>query len=554
VPGDGFCFAGSSPAWQHRRVVFELTLKSAIPPHRFQSDGPGAARGFTVAAAVMLACIPGARANEPVAPLVIPSVVQDGVVPAEGGEDDVELGFQGAPAATDPETGVAPVVEAPVIPEGLSGDAAGLMIPDPLSEGVFEEEDVVDTAEEEEDDRTGLSVADDFTFVPGASTGGLPSLNDPWLSGFDGMGLDGIAGGPFFMGGGPTSLRRGLAMSLSLTGIYDTNPSRGFSGADAGSDFFMLLGGGVAYQSTAATWTYGASYSGGYRMYFDQTDLNGDYHNAGASVNYAGAKLRAGYSLGVNYGSGANRNFQSVTETLRFSNRINARYEVSRKTSLQADVSQSLQTSSGGGNQDTSSFDAGLSGLWKYSQLTEFGPGIRYTRRSQGSGPTRDTIGPTMTLNYRLSRKVSFNAKVGVDFVSLEGAGSQDPSLFTSIGATYRPSELWNMNLALVRDNRASYNVAGQFEEVTAVRLNYYRRISRLNWNTGLSWESTSVSNDAPGGSNRDRDYFSIDTSLGMAIFRSTTQATVFCGYRDETQGNRSWDSFQVGFGLTRNF
>jgi hypothetical protein len=126
--------------------------------------------------------------------------------------------------------------------------------------------------------------------------------------------------------------------------------------------------------------------------------------------------------------------------------------------------------------------------------------------------------------------------------------------LFTSLGVSYRPSPLWDVGLSLLRDNRASYNVAGQFEEVTALRLNYNRRIRRANWNLGVSWESTTVSNDNAVASGQDREYFSIDTSLGMPIFRNTTQAVVFCGYRDESTGNRPWDSFQVGLGLTRSF
>lgn len=346
-------------------------------------------------------------------------------------------------------------------------------------------------------------------------------------------------------------------MSLSLTGIYDSNPSRGFAGAgnDSGSDFYLMLGGGISYQSRASTWTYGANYSGGYRFFFDQTDLNGYSQSAGASLNYTGGPLTAGLRVGMDVGSGANRNFQSVTDTINFRYTLNARYQISNKTSLNGDFSQSYSTASGQGNRDTGSFDAGLAGLWKYSALTEFGPGIRYTRRTQGSGPVRTSIGPTFTVNYQLSGKVSLNSRIGMDFVHLEGDGAQDLSYSTAVGVNYRASELWGMNLSLLRDNRASYTAGSQFEEVTALRLGYNRKIRRASLGLGISWESTSIENNASGTANAaDRESFAIDTSIAMPIFRDTTLASVFCTYRDESGGNRQWDSFQIGFGLSRSF
>jgi hypothetical protein len=560
----GFCFARPSLAWQVAAANCRafVPMKPRTRHHSMISTTPCTPRRH---AWLVLACVCAgatARAYEPVAPLVVPSLIPDVVQPGEPKPEDEQSGFGVVQAEgetptegetpAEGDTGVIPGVETTVVPDGAPVDGTELLTPTMEEALMFDDESIEEPVDETTEVPDETLVDEDFAFMPGMTAGGLPSLNDPWLSGFDAMGLEGIPGG-LLGGGGPTSQRRNLGFSLSMTGIFDTNPSRGFTGETSQSDFFMLLGGGTAYRSRSSTWTYGAQYSGGYRMYFDQTDLSGSYHNAGASVNYNGGKLKAGFSLGGSYGSGANRNFESVTETIRVNARLNARYEISQKTSLVGEISQSFETTSGGTGQDTENFDAGISGLWKYSQLTEFGPGLRYTLRSQGDGPTRTTVGPTFTVNYKLSRKVSLNSRVGMDFVSLEDEGSQDPSLFTSLGISYRPSPLWDMNLSLVHDNRASYNVAGQFEEVTALRLNYNRRIRRANWNLGVTWESRSVSNDTAS-SEPDRDYFSIDTSLGMPIFRNTTQAVIFCGYRDERGGNRPWDSFQVGMGLTRSF
>ncbi len=141
-------------------------------------------------------------------------------------------------------------------------------------------------------------------------------------------------------------------------------------------------------------------------------------------VNYSGGPLTAGLRVGVNFGSGANRNFESVTDTLTVNYGLNARYSISTKTAVQCDISQSGTLASGSGNLDTGSFDAGMSALWKFSPLTEFGPGIRYTRQDQEGGSARTTIGPTVLVNYQASRKISVFSRLGVDFVSIKGAGS----------------------------------------------------------------------------------------------------------------------------------
>ena len=518
-------------------------------PHNRRLGAMCALRGSGWFALAMACVATQAHANEAVLPLVIPLIVPESadheVAPPEDADDGfsgVAVGGDGAESdpgfgADDPPTG-APDLVLPLIAED---DVIESPMPDnPDDEWITEGE----TATRQDSD------AIDPMAVFGSGT---PSLGEFWMSGDDSS----AGGGPFASGSVIDSLRQGLGLALSLTGTYDSNPSRGYTGEanDGSGDFSLMLGGGISYRSRASTWTYGASYTGGYRTYFSQSDLNGYSQRAGASINYSGGPLTAVLAVGMNFGSGANRNFEAVTDSLSVNYGLNARYQISAKTTVQGDFSQSYTLASGQGNLDTGSFDAGLSGLWKYSPLTEFGPGIRHTRRNQDSGPTRTSIGPTLLVNYQLTGKVSLNSRVGMDFVSIEGAGSRHSSFSTALGLNYRASAMWGVNLSLLRDSRASNTAAGQFEEITALRLGYTRSIRRASWNLGISWETTSVENNMSGSANApDRDYFAIDTSLGMPIFRSTTQARVFCGYRDENGGNRASDSFQAGFGLSRSF
>ena len=509
---------------------------------------------------------------EQIVPLITPSIVPLQETPASGTPIDTELGFPGTPAGDgsaarmDGGSGTLPgAPEAqPGTPDALWDAAiAADALMDPLA-AVDPAMLAYTPALEEPGGLPGPGVstsaaAGDFSnslASPPQWQGGLPSspgVGGTWPRGFAEYPGNMPYGGGFF-----DDIRDGLGFSASLSGTYDTNPSRGYGPAeDSGQgDFFMSLGGTVNYLSRASTWTYGARYTGGYSQYFNQTDLSGYYQNAGASLNYDGGPLSASLNLGIDYGSGANRYYESIVDEVSYNYSLNARYRISRKTSLTGDLSQRLTSASGSGNSDTDSFDLGTSALWKYSPLTEFGPGIRYTRRSGDSSQDRSSIGPTVTLNYELSKKVSLNSRVGMDFVEYGDGENADPSLYTSIAFNYRASRLWGMTLSLLRDNQASYSDAGQFEEFLALRLGYNRKIRRANWSLGMGWETRSTEEtDSATSSRPDRDYLSLDTALSMPVFADTCNASLFMRYNDQSgDGNESWDALQTGFSISRSF
>jgi len=350
-------------------------------------------------------------------------------------------------------------------------------------------------------------------------------------------------------------LGKGFSFSAALNGTYDSNPSQGYStpaDSDRG-DYFTTFGGTLAYRSAASTWTYAAKYSGAYNQYLNQTNLSGYSQNASASLNYESGPVSSGIALGVNYGSGANRNYASVVDEISYIYAMNARYRVSAKTSLTGNFSYSNSDASGGSN--TGSMDIGLSALWHYSPLTEFGPGVRYTQRSGDLQQDRTTIGPTLALNYKLSTKISLESAIGIDFVSYDGGGSSDTSLFASIGLNYRASSLWWLSFSLLRDSQASYSTVNEFEETTALRLGYNRKIRRALWTLGMGWETRTSENPTLAPTQPDKDYLTLDTGLSMPIFSGSTNGSIFLRYSEQNGGNvDSWDSFQLGFGINRSF
>ena len=420
----------------------------------------------------------------------------------------------------------------------------------PLDESPLEEE----IAEDEETQSSPLLYNPVFR-APGSAPGNAAYTFDGRPTGFNNA--------PVFLpppdSGG--KLLKGFNFSTNLTGTYNSNVTQatGRAGDPVDGDFIIGIGGTVSYLSTARLWTFGGNYSGSYDQYLENEDFSGFNQSAGLVANYNGAKLSASLNTGFSLGRGGNRNFaaSSFVEQISINNNLSARYAYSAKTSITADAGYSFTTASGGNFSDTNSFNLGLAALWKYSPLTEFGPGIRYTANSGGGNNDRTSLGPTLNLNYKLSTKVSLNSRVGLDFTSFSDGGSSDPTTSALIGLNYNASSLWGMNLSLYRDAQADASVANTFTEVTSLRIGYNRKIRRATFDLGVGYEVSTSENpsNVPGGSRPDRDYFTFDTSLGMAIFRNTTQASIFYRYSDQSGGaGDSFDSSQVGFSLSRGF
>ena len=249
---------------------------------------------------------------------------------------------------------------------------------------------------------------------------------------------------------------------------------------------------------------------------------------------------------------------------------LTARYRITKNISLTGNVSQNSTTSNGSGYGDTSSFSLGTSVLWRYSVLTELGPGIRYTSSSgystSGSDSQlgRTSIGPTLTLNYKPSRKVSLTSQVGMDFSKFDSGQSTDPTVSGSLALNYQASRLWGMNLSWSRDTRADYSSPNAFYTSNSLRLGYHRKIRRATLNLGVSYlTSSSVVSQGVTGGRPDSNSLSLDSTFSMPVFANTCNASVFVRYNEQSgvySGSyyggteNSWDSLQMGFSISRKF
>jgi hypothetical protein len=359
--------------------------------------------------------------------------------------------------------------------------------------------------------------------------------------------------------GGPVdTLLDGFSAGASLSGVYDSNVRQGGGGAGATTDDFILsLGGNVGYRTQGSEWVAGGSYRASYSEYFDNSSFSGFNHGTSFFAGFQGPKLNAMYNLGIGFDRGANRYYGDFVERTSISQSLSASYRISPKTSIAANMGYSFSSADGAAYGDTQSFSAGLSALWRASPLLQIGPGIRYGLATGQRQPDRHSFGPSLNANYTLTSKISLTSTVGLGFVEYSGRGSNDTSVFASLGANYRASELWGMNLRLHRDAQADPSVAGGFNEITAIQVGYNRRIRRAMFDLSLGYEHNSFENPGGAVTNRgDSDYWNISASIGMPIFADTVSSRVFASYREETSGGagRSWDGYQIGFSLSRGF
>ena len=350
---------------------------------------------------------------------------------------------------------------------------------------------------------------------------------------------------------------RGFRFGVGLTGTYDSNPTQGYGGPNqsSGGDFFASLNGTIGYRTTASALTFGANYSGGYNYYFSESDLSAYNQSGSLSANYDGGAFTAALNVGLGVNNGANRYYQAVVNEFNLNYAVSGSYRMSPKTSLRANFGQTL-TDPHGGYSTTGGFNAGASAMWIYSERTQFGPGIRYTSDSGDSDNFRTTIGPTVTVTYMATGKISLNAMTGVDFVQYEQGTGDDTSIPISLSLNYHGSPLWGMSFSVYRDVQASPTVNNGSQEITNFSLGYNHKIRRANWTAGVSYglEGAGTASD-PNGTSANSDYFTFNTGLSMPVFADNCAARVFMSWTNQNGRTTNSDgSFQAGFGLNWSF
>ena len=126
-----------------------------------------------------------------------------------------------------------------------------------------------------------------------------------------------------------------------------------------------------------------------------------------------------------------------------------------------------------------------------------------------------------------------------------------------SIGASYRPSRFWSLNLGVSRDLVADPVVVDSYSERTSLRVGLQREIARNTLSVGLSY-SMDHSTSAVGALRGDREYYTLSASLSRKVF-GDSELTLFVNSREllsgaSGTGSASSDSAAIGLSFNHSF
>ena len=347
---------------------------------------------------------------------------------------------------------------------------------------------------------------------------------------------------------------KGLEITLGLSSLYDSNLTQ--LPDEEESDWILTPEIAAEYQLGNSRWNLGARGKLGYDSYQRRDDLNGASYLLDFFGGYQSRKLNASFTTGISSTSGINRLAAGFIEQNSFKSGLKASYRFSRKTSLDANWSQTLTESQSEGYGDTSAETVGFSALWQATPLISIGPGIRYGIRTGNDNEKFIVVGPTLSLNYKLSTKVMLQSTIGID--DSDSPYSRDDSLLNwSLGLNYRASSLWGFDLESIQDTRATLSTGGGFDEISSFRLNYWRKVRRARIELGVAYEDRSATDSqlsltVP----RDFEYLTLSAAMSLPVFRDRAALKIHVKWRDqdESDDNLSWDGVQTGLSLTWQF
>lgn len=366
----------------------------------------------------------------------------------------------------------------------------------------------------------------------------------------------GFVGSNFDRFGSSAEPLEGVSYSIGTTFVYDSNIQSGVAGGmiDGGGDTIWTVSPGIAYQNPGGDFTLGGALALNYSTYLNNSDLGGLGYTASIDSGYRGAKFDLSGRFESSLSRGNNRNFSnSFVETVQFTTGLNLDYTLSPKTKLSNRFAyfQSDPKQAAFGKTSTTTLDSSV--LYQFSPLTSFGPGLSWSSSSGRNQDDRTSLGPIFRATYQVSRKVTLDGTIGLEFVD-GSSGGDETNFTTSLSARYQASVLWGMNLSIYRGTNANGGLEGGFRETTSVRLGYTRSIRRATLEAGLGYEFS----DTSGGGNGtafDQNFFEFDTSIGMPIFANRANAAVFYSFRDQSGvQTSSLDGFQIGFRLSAVF
>jgi hypothetical protein len=352
----------------------------------------------------------------------------------------------------------------------------------------------------------------------------------------------------------------GLSLGLGSTWSYDSNVNQA-NGRDlrVESDWILSLAPTVSWQTTVRDFTLRLNGAANYDHYAALDDYSGLDYQAGAALGYRGGPLALEGS--VSYGStqGVDRYAGGLTENRSLALNLKARYDLSLKTSFDASFSTNdatvIRQAGTEADRETSRTEFQLGALWQATPLVRLGPGLRSTLGATDTDGDRTTVGPMLRADYQLGGKIDFTSRIGLDFVEVDGGGS-DQFTSAAIGLHYRLDGLRTLRFDLSRDVQPDTAIGGGFRESTRWRVGVIRKILTAQLDLGFGFDSSEFSGGSGPAARAATDYLTFDAGLGLPVLGERALARLFLRYQDNTSDDprADWDGFQSGLSFSYNF
>lgn len=343
---------------------------------------------------------------------------------------------------------------------------------------------------------------------------------------------------------------RPLTFRVSVNATYDDNIY--IQAKNPTSDLLWSLSPGVTLGVGDLTGRKGGfatlRYDGKAFYFTNNSELNSVDQVAALEVQWAGAKLTLGGTLGFSNITSPNTETGDRLNQKRYEAGLTATHDWSEKTTLGAAVSGQLVDS-----KDQLNTQGGDLRMWadhEVSVLTKLGLGLKvgFVDVSEGSRQTFEQL--LVRVNYAAASKVNVRLEVGGELRQIESGGHADVTPVFALQANYSPYELLTVQLDGYRRVQPSIIDAGANTVVTGagVRIGY-RFLQRFELSVGGAYEQSNYEALGSGSSSpRTDDYYLARIGLSYA-FAESMRLTGFYQYRtnESTEADRSFDNQQTG-------
>lgn len=262
------------------------------------------------------------------------------------------------------------------------------------------------------------------------------------------------------------------------------------------------------------------TYIPSFRVYADNSDLNGVDHNLNAGFSKILPKTQLDFGVDFGKTSGSSRYAGGQIEKTTYGAQFSASHILSGKT--RADLDLNFRSDDYDRLASRDIYSARLTWLYQLSSKLNVGPYVGYEFADVDGSNNHKAVSFGGSFEYQALAKTSFNGSFGGESRSFSGSSVDDKfSGVFNLGARHQYSGKTSFDASVYRKVSPSYSKGGNDSyTATGVYLGAnYKATQRLNMRSRVNFENSSFFGDTPGVSAiEDNDYFSFSIGGDYAM------------------------------------